>query len=71
VKRFVYSFWGVVITGAGLTLAVVAITEASAGATYLIALGYGVIAIPWMSAIGLFDDEPKAPTGEARSKGSR
>jgi O-antigen ligase len=70
-KRFVRSFWGLVILGTVASVATVALTGASAGASYLILVGYLAIILVWMRVADLPEEWAKERTGGGRSKGSR
>ena len=69
-KRFVRSLWGITAVTAVATVGTIALTEAGAGATQLILVGFLALAILWMKVQGL-PEEPKERTGAGGSKGSR
>ena len=71
-KRFVRSFWGVLLILVVATIATTAATEASAEGMQLIAFGYLAVAVVWMRIADLPAEwEAKARTVGGRSKGSR
>jgi hypothetical protein len=71
-RRFVRSFWGVLILGSTANIATIAVTGADAAASQLILIGYVAIAVVWMRIADLPAEwEAKARTGGGRSKGSR
>jgi O-antigen ligase len=70
-KRFVRNPWGLIILGTIATVATVALTQASAGVSYLILLGYLAVVLVWMRVANLPEEWTKEPTGEARNRGSR
>jgi O-antigen ligase len=71
-KRFVRSFWGLIVLGVSATVATVALTGAGAGASYLILLGYLTLILVWMRIADLPAEwEAKARTGGGRSRDSR
>ena len=75
-KRFVRSDFGTTVVLTAATVLVVAITRASAGATYLIAFGFLAVAIAWQRFNEPAEEvrelpEAKGRSDEGRSRGSR
>lgn len=71
-RRFVRSFWGVVLLGSTANIATIAVTGANAEAAQLILFGYVALAVLWMRIADLPEEwEAKWRTGGGRSKGSR